>query len=123
MPNLVIASDREFQLWKYTVGHSQLLLRSTKSPEFPTRIDVFFKGVVEIQLPTHFRGLFLTEGNEDEIAKIHTSREQLSFKEGVKVFTVRGAGFFGYVAALVVATHEDKGEYYEPSYFAKGNII
>lgn len=123
MQNLIIGSDRKFQIWKYTVGHRQLLLRSTKSPDFPTRIDVFFKGVVQFHLPTLFTGLFIAEGSEDEIGKLCTLRESPSFKEDVRIFTVKGVDFLGYVAALVVATHEDEGEYHEPSFFSKNNIL
>jgi len=42
---MLINFERNFQIWKYTVGHGQLLLRSTKDPKCPTRIDVFFKNV------------------------------------------------------------------------------
>jgi hypothetical protein len=52
----ILDSDRKFQVWKYTVGHSQLLLRSTKSPDCSTRIDVLFKGVSEFHLPASFVG-------------------------------------------------------------------
>jgi len=43
MSTEIINSGRFFQLWSYTVSHSELLFRSTKSPEFTTRIDVFFR--------------------------------------------------------------------------------
>jgi hypothetical protein len=118
----IIGTNRDFQVWKYTVGHNQLLLRSTKSPEFPTRIDVFFKGVVEFHLPTHFRSLFITEAAYDEIQELRTLRKP-SFNKDVKVFTVKGMDFTGYVVALAVGTHEDSGEYNEPSCFSANNII
>jgi hypothetical protein len=41
----------------------------------------------------------------------------------VKVFKLHGRNIVGYVAALVVACHEDEGEYDDPSFFAKNNII
>jgi len=64
MPTQIINSEREFQIWKYTVGHSQLLLRSTKAPNLPTRIDVLFKGVSEFHLPTALSGLSVQEASE-----------------------------------------------------------
>jgi hypothetical protein len=43
--------DRVFQLWTYTVSMGRLLLRSTKSDQFVTRLDVAFQNVQAIQLP------------------------------------------------------------------------
>ena len=43
-------SDRVFQLWAYTVGMGRLLLRSTVSDQFSTRIDVVFQNVQAVQL-------------------------------------------------------------------------
>jgi len=119
----ILSSDRMFQIWKYTIGHSQLLIRSTKSPEFPSRIDVLFKGVEQFHLPATFEGLFITEASEAEIERLCTLRESVSFHKNLKVFAVTGRDYVGYVAALAVFSHEDQGEYYDPSFFAKNNIL
>jgi hypothetical protein len=50
-------------------------------------------------------------------------RESPSFGKDVKIFRVKGMDFLGYVAALVVACHEDEGEYYDPSFFSRNTII
>jgi hypothetical protein len=123
MPKEIINAERRFQIWKYTVGHSQLLLRSTKSAEFPTRIDVFFKGVKELHLPTIFTGLSITEASEADVRQLCSLRKSPSFDKDVKVFKVQGTDFVGYVAALIVFCHEDEGEYHDPSFFDKENII
>jgi hypothetical protein len=99
MPTEIINSERMFQIWKYTVGHSQLLLRSTKSPTSPTRIDVLFKGVTQFHLPTSFAGLSLAEGTDAEVRQLCILRESPRFGKDVKVFTVKGSDFLGYVAA------------------------
>jgi|SRR5215472_9852408 len=119
MPNQIIDSERTFQVWKYTVGHCQLLLRSTKSAVFPTRVDVFFKGVSEIHLPTLFDGLSIWEASDSEAS----SMGRFSQSPDAKNFVVKGKGFSGYVAALTVACHEDEGEYDDPSFFSKNNIL
>src|SRR5437870_2674387 len=123
MPTEIISSERRFQIWKYTVGHSQLLLRSTKSAECPTRIDVFFKGVKEFHLPTSFTGLSITEASETDVLQLCSLRESLSSGKDVKVYKVQGADFLGYITALIAVCHEDEGEYDDPSFFAKNNII
>jgi hypothetical protein len=118
MSTEIINSGRIFQLWSYTVSHSELLFRSTKSPEFTTRIDVFFKGVSEFHLPTTSHGLSIAEASDSVIRKVCSLRKSLPLDHGRKLFMVRGTDFVGYVAALLVACHEDEGEYHEPSFFA-----
>jgi len=118
MSTRIINSGRFFQLWSYTVSHGELLFRSTKSPEFTTRIDVFFKGVSEFHLPTTSHGLSNTEASDSEIQKVCSLRKSLSLNHGSKLFMVQGSDFVGHVTALRVACHEDDGEYDEPSFFA-----
>lgn len=123
MPQDIIHSERQFQIWKYTVGHSQLLLRSTKSAEFPTRIDVFFKGVKEFHLPTVFTGLSITEASEEDIQQLCCLRNPVSIAKDDKVFKVHGSDFLGYITAVIAGCHEDEGEYDDPSFFAKDHFI
>ena len=117
MSTEIINSGRFFQLWSYTVSHSELLFRSTKSPEFRTRIDVLFKGVREFHLPTTLHGLSITEASDSDIQKICSLRNSLSLDGGEKLFTVQGSDFAGHITALRVACHEDEGEYDDPSFF------
>jgi hypothetical protein len=115
----IFNSRRRFQMWRYTVGHSELLLRSIKSGDSSTRIDVFFKNVHVMHLPTIFEGLIITELSHEESRGLSI----LPFQGTAKVFGVRGATFAGYVVAGVVAFHEDEGEYNDPSFFSKNNNI
>jgi hypothetical protein len=114
----IINSHRFFQLWSYAVSHSELLFRSTKSPEFTTRIDVFFKGVSEFHLPTTSHGLSITEASDGQIQKVCSLHKSLSLDHGTKLFMVQGSDFVGHVSALHVACHEDEGEHHDPSFFA-----
>ncbi len=113
----IIKSNRLFQLWSYSVSHRELLFRSIKSGVCATRIDVFFKGVKEIHLPTTSDGLSVTEASEADLRQISALRES-AFEKNIKVFMVEGANFVGYVAALIALAQEDEGEYDEPSFFA-----
>ena len=123
MPTEIITSERQFQVWKYTVGHSQLLLRSTKSTGFQSRIDVLFKGVTEFHLPTSFTGLSITELSAADDRQLCNLRKSFSVGKDAKVFKVQGTDFLGYVTALIAICLEDEGEYDDPSYFAKNNIL
>ena len=118
----IIDSERRFQVWKYTVGHRQLLLRSTKSLTSPTRIDVFFKGVVQFHLPTSLAGLSIAEVDASDINECRNLPE-LGIKKETNVYKVTTKSFVGYVVSLTAAFHEDEGEYDDPSFFAKENIL
>lgn len=113
----IIRSDRHFQMWRYSVSHSSLLLRSTKSDGILTRIDVLFKGVREFHLPTSFTGVSIAEAYEVDAKNLCSLRQ--SFVPGTDrtVFKVEGADFVGYVTALIAVYHEDEGEYHDPSFF------
>ena len=113
---LLITSQRFFQVWGYTVSHSELLLRSVKSDEFSTRIDVFFKGVKELHLPASFNGLSL-ETYEEGLQYPSILQGTASLAHGRKVYVAKGNGFVGYIVALQAWIHEDQGEYYDPSFF------
>jgi hypothetical protein len=107
-------SDRVFQLWSYTVSMKRLLLRSTKSEQFKTRIDVAFQNVQALELPSTLSGLVVSVASEPMSADI-TARTGLLPDDEHRFFSVVGSGFTGYVVAGVVVSCEDNGEYYDPS--------
>ncbi|MBM6402650.1 hypothetical protein JQN72_00115 [Phycicoccus sp. CSK15P-2] len=92
-------SKRHFQLWLYSVSHAQLLLRSTKGRNADSRVDVLFKGVAALNLPTSFDGLRVREATPGH-------------------FDVSGANWQGSIEALAFFAAEDDGEYYDLSPFA-----
>jgi hypothetical protein len=106
--------DREFQVWAYSVGMARLLLRSTKSDTFATRVDVLFQNVKALKLPTSLDGLLVAEAGADETALILSETGILPSDE-TKFFRVWAGTFEGYVVAGVCVVAEDEGEYFEPS--------
>ena len=118
MPTNEVSFPRRFQMWAYTVGHGQLLLRSVKATDWPTRIDVLFKNVAAVHLPTIMDRLAVSEATDTERAELRVQVGAASRLEGQRVFIVRGSGFTGYVVAGVMAWHEDEREYHETSYFS-----
>src|ERR1035437_5423461 len=54
---------RRFQVWEYSVGHKQLLLRSTKDVDHPTRVEIAFKDVRAMQIPTVIDELSIAVAN------------------------------------------------------------
>ena len=116
---MLYESPRRFLLWKATVGHGQLLLRSTKTPAQPTRIDVLFKPVRALNLRTDLDGIRLSEADTDETAAILKSiaGDDSTATDPCKIFVVESKRWRGYIAAAVMAWHEDEGAYNDPSHF------
>jgi hypothetical protein len=95
---VVFDSSRRFQVWLYTVSHAQLLLRSVKASGQPTRIDLLFKNVHALDLPT------TTEG--------------LAVRRDGAGFALTGQGWSGSITADAFFNAEDDLEYHDPSPFA-----
>ncbi len=109
---------RTFQLWEYQVGHAQLLLRSPKEGAHLTRLEIAFKNVQAVKIPTLIRDLSIgiadTEPSAAALAEAGTAvRTSL-------VFAIDGSGFQGYVIAGIAFGHEDEGEYFDPSPLLSG---
>jgi hypothetical protein len=58
-PSPFFASERRFKVWRYGVGHSQLLLRSLPTEDQPC-LDILFEGVLWIELPMNFDALAIS---------------------------------------------------------------
>jgi hypothetical protein len=116
MSKAIISFQREFQIWLYSVSHGQLLLRSNRSERVSTRIDVLFKNVAAVSLPTLFEGLSLAEATTDEARDLNIQLGALPIQKR-KVFAIWGANFRGYVVAGAIFWHEDEGYHFDTSYF------
>jgi hypothetical protein len=91
-------STRRFQMWLYEVSHSQLLLRSVKNNAHSTRVDILFKSVDSLHLPTTMDGITISRRDQG--------------------FAMSGSDWDGHVVAGACFVDEDKGEYFDPSPFA-----
>lgn len=99
---VILESPRKFRVWKYTVSHSMLLLRSIKTHDLPTRIDVLFVDVEHVDIPTNMDGLTIS---------------------GTGRYLLSGRDWHGSVIALCCRVSEDDGEYVDPSGFHEGSGI
>jgi hypothetical protein len=114
--------ERRFQIWLYTVGHRQLLLRSNKDDNCVTRVDILFKDVLTLQLPSSFENLSITEISRNKADALNIQvGSQLTPQH--KIFRLRGSNFIGYVVAGMIAYHEDEGNYYDKSFFSKSFAV
>jgi hypothetical protein len=69
-------ADRRFQLWQYQVSHSEMLIRSPKSPAFGkepervTNVDLVGVGVEYLAVPRAFRGLAFAGPTPEESEQV-----------------------------------------------------
>lgn len=109
----VFKSDRMFEVWRYSVSHRQLLLRSNKENRWGTRIELLFKNVQFMAVPPLFMsGLEICQCAADESALPDHLRK---FPVKVPWYRLTGASVEGYVAAGAFFTHEDELDYCDPS--------
>jgi hypothetical protein len=110
---------RIFNIWTYYKGHKQLVLRSphftsVHDASFPTRVDVLFKNVHALRLPTQMEGLSVSIADPDLAGRI--TRDAGRPPDGIqKVFVLQGPAFWGYVIAGVMVVSEDDGDDSGPS--------
>jgi hypothetical protein len=106
----VFISDRTFEIWRYTVSHRQLLLRSNKTNILTTRLEILFKDV----------SLVLMKPTLSHLSVVPCSSSELPNGYGADVigktlYRIEAEEFKGYIAAASVSVHEDEREYEEPS--------
>ncbi len=109
-----IPGGRKFQLWIYTVSHSQLLLRSTKDNKNDTRVDILFKPVSFIQIPHTVHGLSI---REIDIQSARDLALKMPHQPSEKIFELTTPEGHFYIVAGSCTVHEDTGEYFEKSHF------
>lgn len=110
-----IGEPRKFQVWEYTVSHSQLLLRSPKEGGYRTRIDVLFKNVDFFRLGTTavLDRIEEVEGAEVERLGGHVATTALTGDQ--RGYRLAGPSSDGLVIAGALVIHEDELESHEPS--------
>lgn len=114
-----LPGNRQFQLWKYSVSHSWLVLRSNKSASFPKRIEILLYGVAAMRLPTVIDDLTIAiEYTSDERTQELFDGLMAAWEpDAHRVFTLRGRHCSAYVLAGGVECHEDDLGFSDPSFF------
>src|SRR5436853_523848 len=106
----ILESDRLFQVWKYTVSHRQLLIQSHRSNSVATRLELLFKNVAYMAVPSVMNGVSISLCPPEELPG-HLRTLDLA-KPWYRLTSEDHAGF---VAADAVAVNEDELGYEDPS--------
>jgi hypothetical protein len=80
--NIYSEIDSEFFILDYTPSHSQILLRSKKNKNRDYNIDIFFKGISLIFLPSKISGIIIDVVSPKE--KLNSILEQRIFESNVE---------------------------------------
>jgi hypothetical protein len=106
---------RTFQLWTYSVSHSQLLFWSTKDVgRYETRIEVLFTGVVALEAAASIQQFEVEEQNVESFLLERPQLHGSAFRRA-RVYRLRGTDHDGYVVAEGAYWNEDGAEFSDPS--------
>ncbi|TLQ46246.1 hypothetical protein [Streptomyces marianii] len=102
--SVLFTSERSFRVWRYGVGHSQLLLRAAPDSAHPLRLDLLFEGVEAMQLVTRYETLELHTLDEEESERIfEMSGVPARPRSDRLVLGLRSRGGAGYVQCQKVS--------------------
>lgn len=104
---------REFRLWHYAAGYSQLLFRSIDVSGSPKRIDLLFSNVERTQIGVRYDDFAVEEiadADDPRVAELGLLAPAYG-----KVFLINGGP--DYVTATHCQWHEDDGDARSPSKF------
>lgn len=101
---------RSFRLWHYRASHRQLVIRSLHTESYPTQVDILFKNVQAVHLPTEMIGFIVRKAGADEALTIQDSAGVGHFADE-HVFVVDGDGYRGFVIASAMNSTEYDGEF------------
>jgi hypothetical protein len=99
-------SDRKFSVFSYGVSHGPLLLRSGRTNEHHTRIDVLILDARAMEIRFWFEGFEITLVDQDYLQDFR-SRPAEMMESGLNVYAVSGKGWQGYILGGKLCVHED----------------
>jgi len=114
LATLPLEYARSFSLHLYTIGHGLLLLRSGKTTELVTRVDIAFYDVRWMVLPNRLNGLRIEKG---QISDIPLPLTEMIKKEAhfMSVYRLSSEGVMHYLLADAVRVMEDEKDYMDNS--------
>lgn len=97
--SVLFESEHTFKVWRYGVGHSQLLLRAAGDDDTDFHgIDLLFEGVDFMQLATRYEGLEVHSVGVRESQKIYrASGLDPKWRRHRLIVALRSASVEGYV--------------------------
>jgi hypothetical protein len=107
-------SDRKFSVFSYGISHGPLLLRSGKTDEHHTRIDVLILDVRAMEIRSWFEGFEITEVDRDYLRNFRSNPIEM-MQIGLSVYALSGKGWQGFIVGGNLCVHEDEADFTAPS--------
>lgn len=107
--DLLFESSRSFFIVSYSVGHGLLLLRSRKTAQNMTRLDILFQDVRALELRSWFEGLRIIEVGEEYLSGCQSNPVEM-IEPGNKIYAIEGIQWKGYIIGGIFTVHEDDGD-------------
>lgn len=114
MADTAFQSPRTFSVFRYEMSHGLLLLRSGKTNDHATRIDLLLQDVRAMELRMWFTSIVIKETDVGYLKSFQSNPEEM-IEPGNKVYAVQGDGWNGFVVGGSLSVHEDDGEMIGPS--------
>lgn len=114
--NEIFKSDRYFTLYDIVVSHGQLLLRSQKTDELTSNIDIIFFDTTFIQSFSRLKGVQIKRLKNDDMSIINysTVNKYLSYDNNY-LFEIESNGEKYYIAASFVRVFDNQLDFSESS--------
>jgi hypothetical protein len=107
-------SARKFSVFCYGISHGPLLLRSGKTDEHHTRIDVLIKDVRALEIRSWFEGLEISEVDRNYLRDFPSNPLEM-MEVGLRIYALSGKGWQGFVVGGNLCVHEDDADFMAPS--------
>jgi hypothetical protein len=115
-------SNRKFSVFSYSLSHGPLLLRSGRTDEHHTRIDVLILDVRAMEIRSWFDGFEIALVDQDYLRDFR-SRPAEMMQPGLNVYAISGKGWQGFIVGGNLWVHEDEADFMAPSAFAAANFV
>ncbi|MCE7001171.1 hypothetical protein LZG04_41085 [Saccharothrix sp. S26] len=97
-PEVLFTSERTFKVWRYGVGHSQLLIRSAPEDAEDEFIDIHFDGVAAMKLAVKYQTIAICSASATTARALHDfARVEEKWRTTYVALELRTRGESGHV--------------------------
>ena len=115
-------SDRKFWVIGYGAGHGPLLLRSGKTDEHHTRIDVLILDIRAMEIRSWSEGFEIALVDQAYLRDFRSCPAEM-MEPGLNVYAISGKGWQGFILGGKLFVHEDEADFMAPSAFAAADHV
>jgi hypothetical protein len=110
-------SDRKFSLFSYGLGHGPLLLRSGKTDEHPTRINILILDVRAMEIRSWFDSVEIVLTGQEYLRDFRSHPAEM-MEPGLNAYSISSKGWQGFIVGGSLCVHEDEADFMAPGAFS-----